>query len=86
MHHLVIAEDPEAGILECIEGQAEKSDPVTRTDLSRYRQAKYSVSISRGWVDSFILRSRDNLTETKSISQEDPRLEVPPVFLNKTVG
>jgi hypothetical protein len=71
--------------LECIEAQAEKYDPVTRTHLRHYCQAKYSISISQGWVDSFILRRRDDLPETKSIPQEDTRLEIPRVFLNETI-
>jgi hypothetical protein len=54
--HFAIDEGSEAGILEWIEAQAEKCDPLTEKDLCSYCQAKYSVSISRGWVDSFILR------------------------------
>jgi hypothetical protein len=81
--HLAINESSETGILEWIEAQIEKCDPVTRTDLRRYCQTKYSVSMSRGWVDLFILRHRDNLAKTKTTLQEDTRLEVPRVFLNE---
>jgi hypothetical protein len=83
--HFAIDEDSEAGILEWIEAQAEKSDAVTRTDPYRYYRAKYSVRISRGWLDALILRQQENLAETKSTPQEDMRLEVPRVFLNATV-
>jgi hypothetical protein len=44
--HFAIDEGSEAGILEWIEAQEEKYDPVTRTDLYHYCQIKYSVSIS----------------------------------------
>jgi hypothetical protein len=54
--HPPIDEGSEAEILEWIETQAEKYNPATRTDLRQHCQAKYSVAISRGWVDSFILR------------------------------
>jgi hypothetical protein len=83
--HFAIDEGSEAGIWEWIEVQAEKCDPVTQTDIHHYCQAKYPVSISRGWVDSFILRHRNDLAETKSTPQEDTRLEVPHVFLKETI-
>jgi hypothetical protein len=83
--HPATDEGLEAEILEWIEAQAEKYNPATRTDLHQRYQAKYSVAISRGWVDSFILRHRDELGETKSTPQKDARLEVPRIFLNETV-
>jgi hypothetical protein len=36
-------------------------------------------------VNSFILRHQDDLSETKSTSQEDTRLEVPCAFLDETI-
>jgi hypothetical protein len=83
--HFAFDDDSEAEILDWIEKRADKSRPVTRTDLRRYCETKYSTSISRGWVDSFILRHRDLLRETKSTPQEEARLEVPRVFLDETI-
>jgi hypothetical protein len=83
--HFPIDQGSEAGIVEWIESQADKRDHVTRADLRHYCQAKYSVSISRGWVDSFILRRRDDLAEIKSMRQEDMRLEIPHVFWNEAI-
>jgi hypothetical protein len=80
-----IDEGPEVEILKWIEAQAEKCKIATRTDLRQHCQAKYSVAISRGRIDSFILRHRDELGETKSTPQEDTGLEVPPIFLDETV-
>jgi hypothetical protein len=83
--HFAIDKDPETAILQWIEAQGEKCDPLTRTHLCHYGQANNSVTISRGWVDSFTLRHRDVLAETKSTPQEDTRLEVTRVFLNETI-
>jgi hypothetical protein len=58
-------DDSEIEILECIQNQTEKYEPVTRTDLWHYCEAKYSRSISRGWIDSFILRHREDLLKRK---------------------
>jgi hypothetical protein len=75
----------EAELLEWIDAQAEKCNPVTRTDLRHYCQVKDSILISRGWIESFILRHRDDLTETKTMPQEGRRLKVPCVFLDETI-
>jgi hypothetical protein len=83
--HFALDKGSEAEIMEWIEVHAEKCDPVTRTDLSHCCQAKFLVSISRGWVGSFILRHRDDMAEPKSTPQEDTRLEVPRTFLNETI-
>jgi hypothetical protein len=83
--HPVIDEGSEAEILEWIESQAEKCNPATRTDLRQHCQAKYSPAISRGWVDSFILRHRDELVEMKSTPQEDARVKVAGIFLDETM-
>jgi hypothetical protein len=53
--YLTFDGDSENEILEWIEAQAEKCKPITRTDLQHYCEAKYSHSISRGWIESFIL-------------------------------
>jgi hypothetical protein len=54
--HFAFDDDSEIEILEWIQSQAEKYELVTQTDLRNYCEVKYSRSISRGWIDSFILR------------------------------
>jgi hypothetical protein len=56
--------------------QAEQSAAVTRTDIKNYYHEVCRLEISRGWVDSFILRHSAELTEKKSSPQEEPRLQV----------
>jgi hypothetical protein len=81
--HFAFNDNSDVQILDCIQRQAEKYAPVTRTDLKSYCEATYSRSISRGWVDSFILRHRADLYETKSTPQEHVRLEVSRAFLDE---
>jgi hypothetical protein len=82
--HSALDDASEIEILEWIQKQAEKFNPITRTDLLYYFQANYSCSISRGWVNSFILRYREDLREVKSTPQEHPRLEAAREFLDET--
>jgi hypothetical protein len=72
--HFAFSDDSETEILEYLQSQPEKYEPITRTDLRHSCEAKYSRSISRGWIDSFILSHRDDLLETKSSLQENARL------------
>jgi hypothetical protein len=65
--------------------QAEKWKQITQTDFRDYYKPKYSHSINRGWIDSFILRHRDNLTETKNAPQKNMNLKVPHSFLDETI-
>jgi hypothetical protein len=78
-------EDSEIEILEWIQSQAEKYEPVTRAGLRHHCETKHSHFVSRRWVDYFILRHREDLLETKSTPQEDARLEMPRTFLNETI-
>jgi hypothetical protein len=84
--HFAFDDESEIQILEWIRSQAEKCAPVTRTDIRHHCNVKYSRSISRRWVDSFILRHKADLFETKSTPQEDARLEVPRAFLDEMVN
>jgi hypothetical protein len=68
-----------------IKRKAEKSAAVTRTDLRNYCREVYKFQVSPGWVDSFISGHADELTEKKSSPQEETRLQVPRVFLEKTI-
>jgi hypothetical protein len=81
---MLFDDDSEGEILPWIEVEAEKSKPVTHTKLRQYCEAKYSRSVSKGWVDSFIIRHGACFAEKKSTPQEEVRLEVPRVFLDKT--
>jgi hypothetical protein len=83
--HSAFGNDSEGKILTWIEAQARKYRPVTGTNLRHYCQTKYSHPITRVWVDPFVLRHGDDLTKTKSMSQEDMRLEVSRAFLDETI-
>jgi hypothetical protein len=84
--HFAFDDESEIQILEWIQIQAEKCAPVTRTDFRHHCKVKYSCSISRRWVDSFILPHKADLSDTKSTLQEDARLEVLRAFLDDTVN
>jgi hypothetical protein len=47
--------------------------------------AEFKIKFTRGWVNSFVLRHLDDVIQTKSAPQEEQRLQVPRVFLKRTV-
>jgi hypothetical protein len=83
--HLAVDAESDANILAWIQKQAEKNAAVTRTDIKNHCHEVCWLEVSRGWVDSFILRHSAELTEKKSSTQEEPRLQVPRIFLEKTI-
>jgi hypothetical protein len=83
--HLAFDEISETEILDWILAQIYKCRSTTSANLQHYCEVKCSRSISRGWVNSFILRHQEDLSETKSTLQKDTRLEVPRAFLDKTI-
>jgi hypothetical protein len=74
-----LPDDSEADILACIQHQAENSHPSPRTDISHSRFNKFDRIITRGWVYSFLIRKKGDLTEMMSDRQENtwvqPHLE-----------
>jgi hypothetical protein len=79
--HTALPEDSEADILAWFQHQAEKSQPSTRTYILHYCSGKFGEAVTRGWMDSFLIRHKDNLAETISKPQGDARLQVPREFL-----
>jgi hypothetical protein len=58
---------------------------VNKTELLHECNERFGKKITRGWVDSFVKRHNEQLVETKSIPQENPRLEVPRAFLGAAI-
>jgi hypothetical protein len=83
--HLAVDAESDPNISAWIKKQAEKNAAVTRTDIKNYCHEVCRLEVSRGWVDSFILRHSAELTQKKSSLQEHPRLQVPRIFLGKTI-
>jgi transposase len=70
--HSAFDDASEVEILEWVRNQSEKFNPITRTDVLQYYQAKYSSSISREWVNSFVLRHQEDLSEVKTTPKNTP--------------
>jgi hypothetical protein len=81
---LGVEPESEANISAWIKRNAEKNAAVTRTDIRNYCCEVCKYQVSRGWFDSFISRHTDEPTETKSSTQEEPRLQVLRTFLEET--
>jgi hypothetical protein len=70
-------------VTEC--SQAEKHQSVTRIDLRHGCEAKYSRSISRWRIDSFILRHREDVIGKQNVPYESARVEAPRAFPDETM-
>jgi hypothetical protein len=83
--HNALDPDREQQILDWIKQNAETNTPVTKKEIKDYCVSKFQIPITRGWVNSFVLRNSDDIIATKSVPQEERRLHVPRVFLDRTV-
>jgi hypothetical protein len=68
-----------------IEENASKRTAVTPGDVLTYVTTHYNLPVTRGWVNSFLLRNSERFCKMTSVPQETPRLEVPRCFLDETI-
>jgi transposase len=83
--HCEIEAEPEQELIDWIANKAVNNMAVNKTELFHECNERFGKKITRGWVDSFVKRHSEQLFETKSVSQENPRLEVPRTFLEATI-
>jgi hypothetical protein len=57
---------------------------VGKTEIKDYSTTQLKVPITRGLVNSFVLRHSDQFFKTKRTAQEQQRLQVPRMFLERT--
>jgi hypothetical protein len=77
--------DCEPELIVWLANRAENQKAVNRTELLHECTEPFGKGITRGWIDSFITGHAHQLFETKSIPQENTRLEVPRVFLEAAI-
>jgi hypothetical protein len=77
--------DREQQILDWIQQKADQSTPIGKAEIEYYCSTQLKVPIPRGWVNSFVLRHSDQIFKTKSTPQEQQRLQVRRMFLERTV-
>jgi hypothetical protein len=83
--HPALEADREQQILDWIQQKAEQSTPIGKTEIKDYCTTQLKVPITRGWLNSFVLRHSDQIFKTKSTLQEQQRLQVSRMFLERTV-
>jgi hypothetical protein len=83
--HRELKGELERELVEWITNKASDNKAVNRMELLHDCVDRLGKHITRGWVDSFLTRHSAELFETKSVPQENPRLDVPRVFLEAVI-
>jgi hypothetical protein len=52
---------------------AEQQTPMTKKEITDYCTSQFQISITRDWVNSFVLRHSGEVILTQSVTQEDQR-------------
>jgi hypothetical protein len=72
-------------IIQWITFNSQKGKHTTRWQILSYATETFKKPLSRGWVNSFLLRDKSDLCETQSQSQAESRPRVPREFLVRTL-
>jgi hypothetical protein len=83
--HRALDPDSERDLIAWITQKAANNTAVNKTELLHQVTTRFGAHITRGWVDSFIEHHSEELYQTKSIPQENPRLEMPRVSLDAAI-
>jgi hypothetical protein len=83
--HTALDQHHEQRILDWIQQNAKQSTRVNKKEIKDYWTSQFKALITRGWVNSFILRDPDKTIQAKSVPQEQQRWQVFRVFLERTV-
>jgi hypothetical protein len=84
--HPALDDDVERAVLLWITENAMKSSALTARDVREHIANRHQLSVTRGWVNSFIGRHSEELCRVKSVPQEAQRLEVPRCFLDEAIA
>jgi transposase len=79
--HSELAADAEQQLVHWITAKAANNFAINQTELLHECNERFGNSITRGSADSFLTRQAEQLFKTKSVPQENPKLEVLRVFL-----
>jgi hypothetical protein len=47
--------------------------------------SQFKIKSTRGWVNSFVVRPSDEVIQTRNCPQEEERLQIPRVFLERII-
>jgi hypothetical protein len=72
-------------MLDWIRQSAEQDTPLTKEEIKNYCTTQFRISMTRGWLNSFVLRHSGDVVQTTSTQQEAQRSQVPRAFLERTI-
>jgi hypothetical protein len=79
----LMTDDQEAAMVEGLIARASQRIFLTTGELLNEVEQMFGKLLTYGWVNRFLTRHRDQLEAGTVDPQEDPRLEIPRVFLNQ---
>jgi hypothetical protein len=83
--HIALDHDYEQEVLDWIQQNAEEDSPVTRGEIMDYCVIHCKIKLTRGWVNSYILRHSGDVVKMKNTSQEWHRWQVARASLERII-
>ena len=78
-----ISPDNEKKLIEEIKSKKSTQDFMTMCQIIKYAEDSFRISLTYGWLNSFIFRHKDDLKKAVISPQENLRLQVPRRFLTE---
>jgi hypothetical protein len=81
----IVDRDSEPQILDWIRQNADSSIAITRQEIRHCYTSQFQTATSQDWENLFVLRSRDEMIQQKSIRKDRQRLQVQQLCLDRSV-
>ena len=81
--HRALGDEIEQNIIHEIESRFQNNKPMTQKSIIDYIQNNFNISVTFGWINSFLCRHK--LQKCRSYPQEDLRLTIPRIYLEKHI-
>ena len=83
--HHALSNEIEQQLLNEIELRFKSNNSITQVQLIELIANRYSINVTRGWVNNFLCRRKDEIQKCKSYPQEDTRMAIPREYLEKHI-
>ena len=82
---LKLSDEEEIHLLQVIISKKDSDEYMTLSQILRYAEETFKISLTRGWLNSFFTRHKNKIIKTIIYPQEDAKLKVPQRYLKENL-
>lgn len=81
--HAALSEEIELELISMLIQRGDEAHGLTQNELLHFIEEHYEKILTRGWVNYFLIRHKDEVKSARSFPQEDQRMLIPRDFLKE---